>query len=157
MNTERMIFIVFICSAFLLVVKAEPEKGSNSQRIIEILKSRSNGTIKLVDLYNNTKTNGSDTKHFIKVKENVSNNSKWILSKNSPTHPSNGFLARFKHKLTSFHTHKSLKLVKPLSQKTENHNYILIKEKLHMVLYDKHFSPKLSVVKLMYTIVDRFY
>ncbi|KRG05141.1 uncharacterized protein LOC26527575 isoform X2 [Drosophila mojavensis] len=164
MNTKRMILIVCICS----VVRAEPEKCSNFKRVIEILGNTSNATIKLVDLNNNTKTNGSDTKDFNKIKdspdvlilsdkENVSSNSKWILSKNSKTYPFNVFLPRFKHKLNVFHPHKPPKLDKTLFQTAENQNYIFIKEKLYMVLYDKHFSPKLSIVKLMYTVVDGFW
>ncbi|XP_030082046.1 uncharacterized protein LOC111600596 [Drosophila hydei] len=166
MNSKLIIFIAFICIGLLLETGAVTEKRS-CFNCIETFKNASNATSKHID---NTKIKVNETKNFMrKLKftnpedfvlsgvQMFTNNSEWKLSMKPRVsrikHPLSSFINRFKHKLDFLHKKKPLKLDKP----QEKQYYMIFKEKLHMVLYDKHFSPKLSVVKLMYTIVEGFW
>nr|XP_032291697.1 uncharacterized protein LOC26531705 isoform X2 [Drosophila virilis] len=182
MRTKPMI-LTLLFSALLLHLEAV-EKGVTGNhldisRIVKVLRIPESNEYHINNMHNMRKTNEAKTFSSIlrkfKLRNRTSSHTsafKYFLK--FRTHrvrfTPRKFLKRFKPKKEFSQTHNRVKFdtlhIKPhlavLSKVSQNpsafakNNYIVLQGKLHQMLHGKHFSPKLSVVKLMYAIVDRF-
>ncbi|XP_030556791.1 uncharacterized protein LOC115759834 [Drosophila novamexicana] len=174
MRTKRLI-LTLLLSALLLHVKAV-EKGVTGDhfdisRILKVLKIPNEYQINDITRKTNEDKTFSSVLRKFKSKNRTSSHYFLKFRTHRVHFTPSKFLKRFNRKKQFFQTHYRVKFdtlhIKPhlavLSKVSHipspfaKNNYIVLQGKLHQMLHGKHFSPKLSVVKLMYAIVDRFW